>query len=128
MIWAHQKNSSDSRSISNKYTSQVQVQLFLDRLKLIVLWTPLTEEQQWEVVQAKTVYDEANAQLKFSKAKVTDFLSCRRITVPDPEDEACEVLFASMKEEIVSVTKAVMLEICDDKGRVKKQNNLPKSV
>ena len=38
------------------------------------------------------------------------------------EDEDTEVVFAAMKEEIVGVTKAVMTEICDDKGNILKQN------
>ena len=49
-------------------------------------------------------------------------MSCRRITVPEPEDEDTEVVFAAMKEEVVGVTKAVMEEICDDKGNILKQN------
>ena len=110
------------------YKTKVNTEVAIDKLR----WSkrsererggePLTEEQQWEEVQAKTVYDETNNQVDFKKARVTDFQSCRRITVPEPEDEDTEVVFAAMKEEIVGMTKAVMAEICDDKGNILKQN------
>ena len=110
------------------YQTKVQTEVMIDKLR----WSkrsererggePLTEEDQWLEVQAKTVYDEANATVMFSKARVTDFPSCRRITVPEPEDEDSEVVFAAMKEEIVGVTKSVMAEICDEKGNILKQN------
>ena len=110
------------------YSSKVQTEVAIDKLR----WSkrsererggePLTEEQLWEDVQAKTIYDEANNMVEFSKARVTDFPSCRRITVPEPEDEASEVIFASMKNEMADVTRLVMSEICDEKGNILDKN------
>ena len=61
------------------YQTKVQTEVMIDKLR----WSkrsererggePLTEEDQWLEVQAKTVYDEASATVMFSKARVTDF-------------------------------------------------------
>ena len=110
------------------YKTKVNTEVAIDKLRLSKRserkrgGEPLSEEQQCEEVQAKTVYDETNDKVEFMKARVTDFPSCQRITVPEPEDEDTEVVFAAMKEEIVGATKAFMADICDEKGSILKQN------
>ena len=58
---------------------------------------PKTLETEWESVEAKTVFDEESASVDFSKQRVTDMSSCRRINVPEPIDENAEIVFANIK-------------------------------
>ena len=77
---------------------------------------------EWQAVQAKTVMDEASKEVKFSKQRVTDLPTCRRIEVPEAREDDTEVVFANMKTRLSKVTESYIKEKCDNKGNIKEQN------
>ena len=83
---------------------------------------PWTEEKEWEDVEAKTVHNEADKTMDFSKLRVTDIPECRRITVPEPMEDRVEVVLANIKSRISEATDKYVKENCDDKGNIRKGN------
>ena len=77
---------------------------------------------EWQAVQAKTVMDETSKEVKFSKQRVTDLPTCRRIEVPEAREDDTEVVFANMKTRLSKVTESYIKEKCDNKGNIKEQN------
>merc|ERR1711949_124575 len=88
------------------------------RRGMLVDWS---EEEEWEEVQRRTVYDEANAKLSFAKYRVTDFPTNRYITVPEAGENVREIVFASMKSDIVRATEDYRKKNCDPKGNILNQ-------
>ena len=83
---------------------------------------PKTLESEWESVEAKTVHNEAEVSVDFSKQRVTDLPSCRRINVPEPVDNKTEIVFANIKARIATRTEEYITLKCDEKGNIKDQN------
>ena len=63
-----------------------------------------SEEIEWQTVQQKTIYNRSDGAIQFSKLRVMDLPTCRRITVPEPRENDDEIVFASMKNKIDAVT------------------------
>ena len=83
---------------------------------------PWTEEQEWEDVQAKTVSDTERGSMDFSKQRVTDLKTCRRINIPDPRNAETETILANMKGKISAAAMKYIKEKCDERGNIKERN------
>ena len=80
------------------------------------------EEEEWETVREKTVYDEAGGVIDFAKQRVPDIPTCRRITVLEPRGETEEIVFANIKSRFSTATDQYMRDNCDNKGNIINQN------
>ena len=76
------------------------------------------EEEEWETVKEKTVYDEARGVLDFAKQRVTDMPTCRRITVPEPRGETEEIVFANIKSRFSAATAQAWTKITNREKRM----------
>ena len=57
---------------------------------------PWTQESQEQDLEAKKVYDHENHHVDLSKLRVTSLTSCRRVFLPRPAEEQCEVFMRSL--------------------------------
>ena len=83
---------------------------------------PWSEEFEWNQVQQKTVFDDENRMMEFSKRRVTDLPSNRRIEVPDPSENEEEIVFANMKKRISAVAKEFIDKKCRKDGALENNN------
>ena len=60
--------------------------------------------------------------MSFSKRKVTDIPTCRRVTLPKPVDEKNEVVMRNMKLKMMEAFQSYKSENCDEKGNIVKTN------
>ena len=81
-----------------------------------------TEEWELEKLKESTVWDPETNTMDHAKLRATNLKFCRRVIKPNPGKENEEVIYASMKAEIESVTAEYRANNCDDKGRQKSQN------
>ena len=83
------------------------------------IWTREWEEEK---IEREKLFDTQSNRLSFDMKRVTDIPTCRRIQLPDPEEEDIEVEIRSMTQRMKGVVAEYKREYCDDKGRVKSNN------
>ena len=74
----------------------------------------------------KKVYNDTTHKFDFSKQRVTDMKSCRRIRLPQPTDTDTEVVLANLLERVKEVTINYLDSKCYKKD-VPKEGNLLKT-
>ena len=74
-------------------------------------------------MKEKTPLDEEGQLLQFSKRRVTDLPTNRRINVPEPEDDGVEVVFANMKNRISQAARKYIDQNCEENGMIKTKNS-----
>ena len=82
-------------------------------------WTEELEDQE---IEDSTVYDTNKNKLEFRKQRVTELPTCRRIHLPEYEDERFEIHLKILKEEMMDEVKEYIANKCDNKGNIKKTN------
>ena len=83
------------------------------------IWTREWEEEK---IEKEKIFDTQSNRLSFNRKRVTDLPTCRRIQLPDPEEENIEVEIRNMTQRMKGVVTEYKREYCDDKGRVKSNN------
>ena len=81
-----------------------------------------SEDWQDEEIEEYNTYNSEKKVLDFSKLKVTELPTCRRITLPGCEDESLELQLRITKEKMMNVVKEYKLKYCDGKGNIKDGN------
>ena len=69
-----------------------------------------TEEWEYEQLQSKRVYSELEHKLSFSKRRVTDMSSCRRLNLPDAGTAQVENILANLKGRILEEGEEYKIE------------------
>ena len=81
-----------------------------------------TEEWELEKLKESTVWDPETNTMDHAKLRATDLKFCRRVIKPNPGKESEEVIYASIKAEIETVTAQYRASNCDGHGRQLLQN------
>ena len=81
-----------------------------------------SEDLQDEIMKEYTVYDDKNNMLNFEKQKVTEMPTCRRITLPECEDERFEIQLRMLKSDMMKEVGSYRSKKCDEKGNIKMTN------
>ena len=112
--------------------SKINIQAQLEAMNAKIRWElrnrerregrPWSLEQEWEDVQAKTVYNEADGIMDFSKLRVTDAPFNRRVGVPKAMNENIETVLANLKLEATEVFEKFVDKNCDKHGNILKKN------
>ena len=73
---------------------------------------------KWEEEKAleTNIYDRTEHTLDFTKARVTDMNTCRRVHMPQPANQEKEIILGNMKQRILEYTQSYIEESCNDRG------------
>ena len=79
---------------------------------------------EWQHLELPTskVYDEDTKKISFSKRKVTEIPTNRRVFLPKPVDEKTEIGIRNLKNRVMETYQDYKKENCDEKGHIKKDN------
>ena len=81
-----------------------------------------TKEWERERMEKENVYDNQRQVMDFKKMRVTELPTCRRIMLPEPQEESIEIEMRSMTQRLKDVVSGYKTEFCDRKGKIKQDN------
>ena len=80
---------------------------------------PWTKDLELADVKERTVFDPESSSMDFSKRRVTDMPTNKRIMVPKPTSTKEVTVFANISNRVLKATDEYIAEKCDDKGNLK---------
>ena len=79
---------------------------------------------EWEEERAmeKRIYDRENNTMDFTKARVTDMNTCKRIHMPRPASQEKEIILGNMKQKLLEFTDSYIESNCNERGFPNRRN------
>ena len=81
-----------------------------------------TKEWERERMEKESIYNNQRKVMDFKKMRVTELPTCRRVMLPDPQEESIEIEMRSMTQRLKDAVSGYKSEFCDRKGKIKQDN------